>query len=168
MLDIACGKAELLIRLAERYSITGDGVDLSPYAVREARARAAARNVSDRLTFHRQDGRLFPFTEGGYDLAMCVGASWTFGGHVETLSALQRAVRSGGLVVVGEPFWRKPPDPEYLAASEQMLASFGSLESNVTDGIALGLTFLYCIVTSDDDWDPLFRPSVASCRTVRR
>lgn len=153
VLDIACGKAELLVRLAERYGVTGDGVDLSPYSVRDARARAAARVPGASLVFHEQDGRLFDVPPGSYDLAMCVGASWTFGGHAPTLKALQRAVRPGGLVVVGEPFWRKHPEADYLAASGQELTSFGTHAANVAAGTELGMAFLYTVVSNEDDWD---------------
>ena len=153
VLDIACGKAELLIRLAERYGVTGDGVDLSPFAVRDASARAHARVPEEALVFHEQDGRLFEFVSGSYDLAMCVGASWTFGGHVPTLQALQRAVRPGGLIVVGEPYWRRVPTADFLAASGHDLTSFDTHAGNVAAGTGLGLTFLYALVSSEDDWD---------------
>lgn len=153
VLDIACGKAELLVRLAERYGISGDGVDLSPYAARDARGRAAARVPGAGLVIHEQDGRLFEVGSNEYDLAMCIGASWVFGGHAETLQALKRAVRSGGLVVAGEPFWRREPDAEYLATTGQTAASFGTHASNVADGIELGMAFLYAVVSNEDDWD---------------
>jgi SAM-dependent methyltransferase len=153
VLDIACGKAELLIRLVERYGVTGDGVDLSPFAVRDARARASARVPGHALAIHEQDGRLFQFATGSYDLAMCIGASWTFGGYSETLLALRRAVRPGGLIVVGEPFWRDTPGADYLAASGLELSSFGTHATNAAAGTDLALAFLYALVSSEDDWD---------------
>lgn len=55
--------------------------------------------------------------------------------------------------MVGEPFWRNPPDSEYLIASGQTVDSYGTLQSNVTDGQVLGLRLLYCVVSNDDDWD---------------
>ncbi|MHA2004378.1 MAG: SAM-dependent methyltransferase, partial [Candidatus Thorarchaeota archaeon] len=33
ILDIACGKGEVLVRLAEKYGISGVGVDLSPFCI---------------------------------------------------------------------------------------------------------------------------------------
>ena len=56
-------------------------------------------------------------------------------------------------MVAGEPFWRKPPEPADAAASGYEIASFGSHASNVTVGIELCLTFLYTLVSSEDDWD---------------
>src|SRR5437588_4357178 len=39
VLDAGCGKAELLIRVVERYGATGVGVDKSPYFMRYAREK---------------------------------------------------------------------------------------------------------------------------------
>ena len=36
VLDIACGKAEVLVRLAEAYDINGVGVDKSPFFIADA------------------------------------------------------------------------------------------------------------------------------------
>ena len=59
VLDIASGKAEVLVRLAETYGISGVGVDLSPFCVRDADAKARQRSVGDRLRFVEQDGQQF-------------------------------------------------------------------------------------------------------------
>ena len=153
VLDIACGKAELLVRLVKRYGASGDGVDLSPYCVRDARARAQERVPGAALVFHELDGRAFTAAPGWYDLALCLGASWVFGGHRGTLQALRRFLRPGGLVVVGEPYWRRTPDPDYLRASGYDAAAFTTHAGNVAIGLDLGLVFLYSLVSSEDDWD---------------
>ena len=153
VLDIACGKAELLVRLAERYGVAGVGVDLSPFAVRDARALVARRVPAADLTFLEMDGAAYADGEGTFDLAMCVGASWTFGGHRGTLRALGRFVRPGGQVLVGEPYWRCPPDPEYLAAADLSADMFATHAGNVATGLEEGLTLLYTLVSSEDDWD---------------
>jgi len=43
VLDIACGKAEMLTRLAERYEVSGVGVDISPYFVEDAKHKLQER-----------------------------------------------------------------------------------------------------------------------------
>jgi cyclopropane fatty-acyl-phospholipid synthase-like methyltransferase len=43
VLDIACGKGEFLLRLAEAYGMHGVGVDISPFCVAEADRRRVAR-----------------------------------------------------------------------------------------------------------------------------
>ena len=86
-------------------------------------------------------------------MASCVGGSWVYQGHRGTLEALSAMVKPGGLVLAGEPFWKIAPDPEYLRLTEQHAESYGSHASNVQTGVDLGLTFLYTIVSADDDWD---------------
>ena len=43
VLDIACGKGEVLLRVLGRYRCAGVGIDLSPYFIRDARERALTR-----------------------------------------------------------------------------------------------------------------------------
>ena len=153
VLDIACGKAELTIRVAERYDATGVGVDISPFCIRHARARAAGRVPDGALEFTEADGAAYEAAPGSFDLAICLGASWVFGGHRGTLEALTRAVRPGGLVLVGEPFWRMEPPEEYLRLSETPRGAFDSHEGNMRVGAEVGLVPLYVLASSQDEWD---------------
>jgi SAM-dependent methyltransferase len=153
VLDIACGKGELLLRLVERFGAQGVGVDRSPYAVRDARALAATWVPEADLTFQEGDGAECAAAPRSVDLAMCVGASWVFGGHRGTLRALARWARPGGQVLVGEPYWRQIPEPAYLAASGLDTESFATHADNVAVGLEEGLTPLYTLVSNEDDWD---------------
>src|SRR5712691_9221089 len=56
VIDIGCGKGEMLIRLAEKYDIKGLGVDMSPYCIREAQKRKHQRTPQASLTFLEMDG----------------------------------------------------------------------------------------------------------------
>ena len=79
VLDIGCGKGEFLVRLAKLYGVSGVGVDKSPYCVRAARATTARRTPHAALEFVEMDGAAYR-PRGAVDVAMCVGASWIFGG----------------------------------------------------------------------------------------
>ncbi len=154
VLDVACGKAEFLCLVMERYEVTGTGLDLSPFTFEEARKNVAARKLSDRIELLNMDGGKYqPEEQASLDMASCIGGSWVYQGHRGTLEALSKMVRPGGLVLVGEPFWKINPDPEYLRQTEQEAESYGSHSSNVQTGVDLGLTFLYSIVSAEDDWD---------------
>ncbi len=154
VLDVACGKAEFLCLVAERYEVTGTGIELSPFTFAEARENVASRELTDRIELLNMDGGEYePDQREGLDMVSCIGASWIYQGHQGTLEALMRMVRPGGLVLVGEPFWKIPPDPEYLRLTEQEAESYGSHSSNVQTGLNLGLRFLYSVVSTEDDWD---------------
>jgi SAM-dependent methyltransferase len=151
--EAACGKGELLVRLAERYGAGGVGVDTSPYELRVARERAAARAPTADLVFIDGDAAAHPPRPGSADLAACVGASWIWGGHRGTLRALREAARPGGLVLVGEPYWKRAPDPELLAAGGYRADEFSTLHDTAAMGAEEGLTLLYVMASSDADWE---------------
>jgi len=151
--EAACGKGELLVRLAERYEIHGLGVDISPYELRVARDRAAARVPAADLQLVEGDAAAHPAEPASADLAACLGASWIWGGHRGTLRALREAARPGGLVLVGEPYWRHAPDPAFLAAAGVEADDFSTLHGNATIGAEEGLTLLYVLPSTEADWD---------------
>lgn len=154
VLDIASGKAELLIRLAERYGCEGIGVDLSPFYVVDARHKIKTRIPSARLSLFEMNGADYqPDRLESFDLAACLGASWIFNGHRGTLAALNRMAAPMSWIVVGEPYWLREPPAEYLAAAGLERAMFGSHLDNARTGQELGLELGYTLVSSLDDWD---------------
>ncbi len=154
VVDIACGKGEFLIRLAEAYGVCGMGIDISSFHIADAKRRLKARAPSADITFTQMNGSDFkPAEKHSLDLASCIGASWIFGGHGNTLDALTNMVKPGGWVIVGEPYWRQNPSKDYLAASGIAKQDFGSHASNATDGERRGLELVHTIVSSQDDWD---------------
>ena len=154
VVDIACGKGEFLIRLAEAYGARGVGIDISPFFIAEAERRIEMRASGVGITFTQMNGADFkPDAPEDLDLASCIGASWVFGGHADTLEALNRMVKPGGWVIVGEPFWRREPSEDYLEASGVAKEDFGSHFSNAEAGERRGLNLVHAIVSSNDDWD---------------
>jgi SAM-dependent methyltransferase len=151
--EAACGKGELLVRLAERLGVQGTGVDRSPYEIAVARERAAARVPAADLRLIEGDAAAHSPEPASVDLVVCLGASWIWGGHRGTLAALRGFATPGGLVLVGEPYWRQQPDPAYLAAAGLAAADFGTLHGNVEMAVEEGLTLLYALPSRDEDWD---------------
>ena len=154
VLDVACGKAEFLCLVAERYEVAGTGLDLSPITIEEARRNVAARGLKERIELLHMDGAKYESDKGAMlDLASCIGASWIYNGHKGALEALGRLVQPGGLVLVGEPFWRTEPDPDYLKLTGQTADLCETHMSNVQTGVDLGLSLLFTVVSNEDDWD---------------
>jgi SAM-dependent methyltransferase len=154
VVDIACGKGEFLIRLAEAYGVRGTGIDLSPLHLGDAVKRLQARVPRAGITFKQMNGADFrPEEPHSLDLASCIGASWIFGNHDQTLDALNNMARPGGWVIVGEPYWRQEPSADYLAASGCAREAFGSHASNAEAGARRGMELVHTFVSSQDDWD---------------
>ena len=154
VVDIASGKGEFLIRLAEAYGARGVGIDISPYFIAEAEERLEARAPGADVTFIEMAGADFKGDKPhSFSLASCIGASWIFGGHAGTLEALIGLVEPGGWVIAGEPYWLQEPSDEYLEASGDTKEGFGTHAANVEEGERRGLTLVHALVSDKDEWD---------------
>jgi SAM-dependent methyltransferase len=154
VLEIATGKGEFIIRLAEQYDIEGIGVDLSPYFVLDAREKHQQRIPNAQLSFVEMDGADYePKAQESFNLVACIGASWIFGGHRRTLKALNDMAAPGCWVIVGEPYWKLRPTAEYLEAIGEKRSVYGTHYENMKVGKELGLRLVYTLVSNQDDWD---------------
>jgi len=154
VLDMACGKGEFLIRLAELYNISGVGVDISPYCIRYCLEKHQKRVPDSNINFTEMDGAKYkPKSSELFDLAMSIGASWVYGGYRGTIQALKKMTKPDGLIMVGEPFWLKEPSEEYLKADGTEKEEFGTHYENVKVGEGEGLTCIYTLASNHDDWD---------------
>ncbi len=154
VLDIATGKGEFILRLAERYGVSGVGVDLSPYCIADAQKKAAQRLPDGQVEFLEMEGADYePERPHSFALTSCLGASWIFDGYRGTLEALGRMATADGWIVVGEPYWRQEPAAEYLTAAGLERSLFGTHLQNTLAGEELGLSLLYALVSNLDDWD---------------
>lgn len=152
VLDIACGKGELLFKLDEAYGIHGVGVDKSPYCIDACNGEKNRRAQKADITFHLMDGAEYK-PDREFDLASCLGGSWVFGDHAGTLKALAAMTKKGGYILVGEPHWLREPDPEYLKAEGTTRDAFKNYRENVEVGERLGLHCLYTVDSDLEGWD---------------
>ena len=109
VLDLACGKGELLCRWAQRYGSHGLGVDRSEVFVAAARSRAAELGVADRVRIGHGDATAYHAEPGQSHIAACLNASDLGGGVTGTIDLLRPAVRDDGLLLLGEPYWAADP-----------------------------------------------------------
>ena len=141
VLDVACGPAEALRRIAARWEIEGVGYDADAELIE--RARAASPDL-DLLVAAEPPA-------GWWDLVVCIASSHALGGFPQ---ALERLRELGGLVLLGEGYWRREPTPAYLealgGASRDELPSYGGLFAASEEA---GLTPLWSCVASERDWD---------------
>lgn len=156
-LDIACGKAELLIRLLERFPtpLRSLGLDNSKFMLDEARDRAKARKVADRLNLRLTDAEhVVPLLPGAsFDFVSCIGSSHALQGKHRAMEQMARLVTPRGHILLGEGYWKKKPDPAYLAAFGATEDEMESHEANQRLGDAHDLKLIWSTVASETDWD---------------
>ena len=150
VLDIASGRGGPALVLAETFGCSIRGVEISPDFHAVAVERADAAGLAERLTFELGDGAAATLEPEAYDAALCLGASFVYGSLADTVEALSPAVRPGGHVVVGEPYWRRLPLPDDY---EDRREPWTTLEGTVTVFETSGLRVVSVIASSEDDWD---------------
>ena len=154
VLDIACGKGEPLVRLAELFNISGVGVDISPYFIKDCQKKKNERVPNSDIKLLEMDGAKYkPENNELFDLTMCIGACFVYGGLIETIIALKKMTKPGGMIIIGEPYWLKEPDDEYLKMSGLKKEEFNSHYKNIDTGEKEELNCIYTLVSSHDDWD---------------
>jgi SAM-dependent methyltransferase len=159
MLDLACGSGEMLCTWARDHEIGGTGVDISTAFLANARARAEELGVADRVDFVHGDA-------GGYvasepvDIAACIGATWIGGGTAGTVALLERSLRPGGLMLIGECYWRlDPPDEATVKGCyAERKDSFHSLPDLVDHFGSLGYDLVEMMLADQDSWDRYAAP----------
>lgn len=153
ILDLASGKGEMLCRWAEWFGSGGVGVDLSGVFTAAAAARADELGVAGRVSFVLGDAAAYEPEAGAYDIASCLGATWIGDGIVGTIDLMRPAVRPGGLILVGEPFWLEEPPAgaaEALGLGEgDYLSLGGTFDRLETAGVEL----IEMVLANQDSWD---------------
>jgi len=150
VLDIASGRGGPAILLARETGCSVHGVEILPDFHAVAVERAAAAGVADRVSFELRDAASSAFEPQAYDAALCLGASFVYAGLVQTIDALTVAVRPGGHVVVGEPYWRRLPLPDDYADRND---PWTTLDGTVVMFETTGIPVVSVIASSEADWD---------------
>lgn len=154
ILDLACGKGEMLARWAQAYGVMGVGVDISQVFIDAAKERAYQLDVGDKVRLVVDDAATYPQPHHEFDVVSCLGATWIGGGLRGTLDLMQTALTAdGGLLLVGEPYWiETPPDAVYQMLGIQPDA-FATLAGTYERFEAAGLDLVEMVLADHDDWD---------------
>jgi hypothetical protein len=151
----------LLVRLAERYGVSGLGVDRSGQHIDQGRRRAADARAEVKLV--AADARDVELEPESYQLAICIGAETMFDTPRGTLGHIASLTRSGGFVIFGASYWRERPSPELLTALGTGEHGGADYAGTIASGAAFGLDHVYARTASQDALDAyewLYRYSV--------
>jgi SAM-dependent methyltransferase len=114
VLDVGSGHGLLLRLWALHWALRGTGLDRSAAAVAQARLKAEAEGVTDRVQFLIGAAAEAPGRPEGYDVVTCVGASFALGGFGPALAWMTGRLKPGGVLAIGEPFLVRPVPAETL------------------------------------------------------
>ncbi|MDD2467230.1 MAG: class I SAM-dependent methyltransferase [Desulfobulbus sp.] len=166
ILDLGSGSGEMLCTWARDHGIVGTGVDMSQLFTQQAKRRAEELGVADRVEFIHGDAAGYVSAER-VDLAACVGATWIGGGVSGTIELLSRSLRAGGIMLIGEPYWRQLPTTEEVAKGclANSISDFLMLPELLVSFGQLGYDVVEMVLADQDGWD---RYEAAKWLTMRR
>lgn len=166
VLDLGCGSGEMLCTWARDHAIMGTGVDLSALFSDQAKRRAQELGVADRVRFVHGDAAGYVSAEP-VNVAACVGATWIAGGVAGTIALLERSLQPGGIILIGEPFWRQLPPSDEVAQGclAHSVADFQLLPDLLASFGRLGFDVVEMVLANQDGWD---RYEAAKWLTMRR
>ncbi len=166
VLDLGSGSGEMLCTWARDHGVVGTGIDLSALFTEQAKRRAVELGVADRVQFIHGDASGHVSDEK-VGVAACLGASWIGGGVAGTIELLSRSLRTGGIILVGEPFWRNLPPTEEVAKGclASSIADFLVLPERIASFSQLGYDVVEMVLADQDGWD---RYEAAKWLTMRR
>jgi SAM-dependent methyltransferase len=148
VLDVACGKCGPAELLATRHGCRILGIDVRTGFADEARSRVAFAGLAELIEVQTGDAAELALEPEAFDAALCLGASFVWGTIAEAAAVLCPAVRAGGFVAIGEPYWRQWPLPDGISDD-----GYVDLAGTVERFEAAGLATTGIIAASDDDWD---------------
>ena len=166
VLDLGSGSGEMLCTWARDYGITGVGVDMSRLFSAQAKRRAEELGVADRVEFIHGDAAGYVAAEKA-GVAACLGATWIGGGVAGTIELLAKSLLPGGILLIGEPYWRQLPPTEEVAGEclAGSLSDFLMLPELVGSFGELGYDVVEMVLADQEGWD---RYEAAKWLTMRR
>jgi SAM-dependent methyltransferase len=166
VLDLGSGSGEMLCTWARDHGVVGIGVDMSRLFSEQATRRAEELGVADRVTFIHGDAAGYVADEK-VDVAACVGATWIGGGVAGTIELLARSLRAGGILLIGEPYWRQVPPTEEVAKGclAHSISDFLTLPERLASFGGLGYDVVEMVLADREGWD---RYEAAKWFTMRR
>ncbi|ODA34053.1 SAM-dependent methyltransferase [Veronia pacifica] len=155
VLDVSCGNGELIKRILEKFNCQAVVIEIDELAI--AKAKENLESSSDQVTFHNAAFKDVELPKGVFDACFSLGSTHAFGDVGEALdnalSDMKSLIVSNGVIVLGDAYWRKEPDEEYLLATGIDPSELRSNVENIKAGNQLGLECVYIVHSSYQDWD---------------
>jgi len=157
VVDIGCGTGEFLFQIQQDSNADCLGIDIDSSCIGLAEQKVPQHALGKKLRFLIADVRETQFKKNSFDIAVCIGSTHAFGdgeaAYPNALRQLKDIVKPNGLILVGEGYWKRSPEQEYLDFMGDPVGIYNSHEQNIQQAESLGFTPMYVVTSNQDEWD---------------
>ncbi len=141
MLDLGSGSGEMLCTWARDHGVIGTGIDMSRLFTEQR--NSVLKNLASLIKSSSSMAMLRATSLTRRSVWQPVSVPLGSLGESLALSSLARSLRTGGIILIGEPYWRQLPPTEDVAKGclansisdfltlPELLASFGHIGYDV-------------------------------------
>lgn len=153
ILDIGCGSGNNAVDLAKMSAGTITAIDIYEPFLQEARERAHAAGVGDRIVTQKEDMAKLPFNTEEFDIIWSEGASYIMGFDA-ALTYWKQFVKPKGYLVISEAVWLREDNPGELQSFwKEAYPAMRNTEKNIIAIKEKSYTLVGNFVIPESDWN---------------
>ena len=107
ILDLACGKGAVSIKIAQKLQVKIKGIDLIPEFIDFSKEKAKELNIGHLCSFIVGDINEAVKNERDYDIVILGGVGDVLGSPADTLNKLKSTIKTGGYILIDECFLKE-------------------------------------------------------------
>lgn len=127
VLDIASGRGDTALHLAQKYGANVVALDLSESQVAGTNQRAKEAGLAHRVEAVRGDAEKLPFDDGSFDVVFCECALCTFPDRLTALAEVRRVLERRGMLVLSDVVLNQSVPQELQTVVGHVLCISGAL-----------------------------------------
>ncbi|NCB43193.1 MAG: class I SAM-dependent methyltransferase [Clostridia bacterium] len=126
VLDLACGKGAVSIRMAKELGVLVKGIDIIPEFVEYARQKSKEHKVDELCEFVVGDINQAVLKEKNYDMVILGAVGDVIGPPAQTIIALKGTVKKNGYILIDDGYAKDLANTKYTTR-DQWLSIFNSV-----------------------------------------
>lgn len=118
ILDLACGKGAVGIKIAKKFNCHILGVDIMEDFIEFANIKAIEHGVSNICSFKVEDIANTVNRLNGYDVVILGAVGDVLGNQEETLTKLKAVLKNGGCIVIDDAYSKEDNNGKYITKNK--------------------------------------------------
>ncbi len=121
VLDLACGKGAVSVKIAEKFGCNVTGIDIINEFIEFAKEKASEYNVTNLCGFKTEDANKFVETQKDFDVVIFGAVGDVLGSPEETIEKLKKTIKPDGYIVIDDAYGIPGSSYQYPTKNEFLI-----------------------------------------------